>query len=439
MNTTGIIFVATAQMNVGGLMASTLDLTPNDFLAGNYSLNAVGAGAGIVNHGLIQAASGGSVALGGGSVVNDGVILANYGSIHLDGADHAVRDFDGNGLINIQITGELKQRLDAREAAVSNKGTLQAADGGVVRLVGNGGNVENSGSINVSGVHGGSVQLLSDQNVSVSGSIDASGAQGGGSIRVGGGYQGGEGLQRAAVTYVGPDAALNADAKQSGSGGSVVVWSDTATGFMGNILARGGTSSGDGGNVEVSSHGYLEFDGNADLRANHGVWGTLLLDPNDVTIQTSGTDTNAGFNTTTGVYTPGDPTAPSLITTGSIVSQLGSSDVNITTLTGFIDVKDGFDYAGSVDRTLTLSATGALTFDTGAVIAGTGTGKLSGVLIGGTGGIVFNGTSGFNTNGGNLSITSGATAQLGTLTTTNLVVTAAGDITQAGVIRAARP
>ncbi|CAM5265186.1 hypothetical protein [Rhodanobacter lindaniclasticus] len=46
-------------MNVGGLMASTLDLTPKDFLAGNYSLNAVGAGAGIVNHGLIQAASGG--------------------------------------------------------------------------------------------------------------------------------------------------------------------------------------------------------------------------------------------------------------------------------------------------------------------------------------------------------------------------------------------
>ncbi|CAM5265153.1 hypothetical protein [Rhodanobacter lindaniclasticus] len=227
--------------------------------------------------------------------------------------------FDGNGLINIQITGELKQRLDAKEAAISNTGTLQAeggtvvlqasaakdlftnlvnnsgvidasgisTDGGVVRLVGTGGNTVNSGSINASGVHGGKIQVLSDKDVLVTGgALDASGSQGGGAIRVGGGIRGGEGLAVAERTYVAGDVVLNADATGHGHGGGIAVFSRDNSVIAGSLSARGGIDGGNGGFVETSSHGALTVTGTPQVmaRATDGSGGNWLIDPNDITI-----------------------------------------------------------------------------------------------------------------------------------------------------------
>ncbi|MDP2694138.1 MAG: hypothetical protein Q8O58_04630, partial [Gallionella sp.] len=146
-------------------------------------------------------------------------------------------------------------------------------------------------------------------------SINVSGDAGGGTVLVGGDYQGkNPSVQNASATYVSPDASIKADAITSGNGGKVIVWADDVTRFGGNISARGGANSGDGGFVEVSGKHYLDFLGVVNTLAPAGKAGTLLLDPSDITISAG---VNAGMS---GIASPFSGTADTSI-------------LNVTTLT----------------------------------------------------------------------------------------------------------
>jgi len=148
-------------------------------------------------------------------------------------------------------------------------------------------------------VKGGTI-VVTGENIEVAGAtIDASGRDGGGKVMIGGDWGGGdpnktlvknqsaqlEAYAIANASTVSIDAAttINASATQRGDGGKVIVWSDQATSFAGTILALGGKEFGNGGFVETSSKGQLNISG--DVNAGRG--GTWLLDPPDLTVDTT--------------------------------------------------------------------------------------------------------------------------------------------------------
>jgi hypothetical protein len=119
--------------------------------------------------------------------------------------------------------------------------------------------------------------------------LDASGQNGGITPLIGGDYQGGDPtglgtLSNAQSVFVDKYSSIKANALTSENGGKVIIWSDGDTGFRGNIKARGGLKSGDGGFVEVSGKQTLNFVGNVDVDATNGKQGRILLDPADIVI-----------------------------------------------------------------------------------------------------------------------------------------------------------
>ena len=329
INPNGVVFGNGARVNVGGLVATTADIRNEDFLAGRYRFDkpSDNPDAGVLNRGVIHVAEGGYAVLAAPWVRNEGLIQARLGQVALAGAKTFTLDFNGDGLLQFDVgsaVGEWPRGADGMpvNALVSNPGTI-LADGGVVALTaraasdvvdrvinmdgviqaravnvkggtiilsgGDEGIVGVSGTLDASGLEagqvGGTVKVLGEKVGLFDGArVDASGSAGGGVVLVGGNFQGKGPEPNAKRTYVDANARITADATKSGDGGRVIVWADEVTGFYGDITARGGSESGNGGFVEVSGKKNLDFRGKVDLSAANGSLGTVLLDPENINI-----------------------------------------------------------------------------------------------------------------------------------------------------------
>lgn len=333
LNPAGIIFGSNASLNVPAAFTATtasgiqvgngwfgvntsidaiknLSGSPQAFgFAANAPSSVITQGAPIINAGNLIAKEGQSITLVGGLVINTGTIAAPSGKVTIASVSDGkyVKITPEGSLLSLELPVADQQELAQRSIVAADLPSLLRGSGEIRNatglnvdtngnvLVGNTpipttvGTTIASGNLDVSSTtaKGGEINVLGDLVGLVSANLNASGAIGGGTVLIGGDLQGKGIFPNAQYTFISKDSTILADALQSGDGGKVIAWADRSTKFLGSISAKGGAVSGNGGFVEVSGKENLLFQGKVNTTALNGLAGTLLLDPNNITISSA--------------------------------------------------------------------------------------------------------------------------------------------------------
>ncbi|MCH8933332.1 MAG: filamentous hemagglutinin N-terminal domain-containing protein [Nitrospinae bacterium] len=138
VNPSGVLFGKDAMVDVHGLLATTLSISNEDFLNGNYQFNQDPdrSLAAVINNGTLNATR--YIGLAAPAVENNGsLIVADLGSVALASGTAATLDFNGDGLISFAVTGEVSGVVtdsegDVLEDRIHNSGHIRANGGQVL-------------------------------------------------------------------------------------------------------------------------------------------------------------------------------------------------------------------------------------------------------------------------------------------------------------------
>jgi len=378
INPNGVLIGKDGLIQTAGFIASTADLSNEEFLRQGNLHFAADSSASIINLGAIECPTGDIILLAR-TVQNSGTLTALEGLVSLAVGAEILIQPDGEERVFIQPTEsdfaslensgdihalavEMKSGRSPYLYAIKSSGNIStpkfAEQNGKIYIVADTGRTDVSGSLSA---EGGEVRILGEEVVIDNPlDIDVSSDAEGGTVLIGGDYKGeNPEIPSASMTYVGPNTSIKADARTAGNGGKVILWSTDKTGFYGNISAQGGIQGGDGGLVEVSG-GYLDYRGDANTFAALGKTGELLLDPVNVTIQSNGgVNTNGSFMQFDFVSITTMNT--STVDTSLLVGQLGTANVTISTAGTFMPTDNPGTITIASDPTTPLTWSSATT------------------------------------------------------------------------------
>ncbi len=313
VNPAGVYFGQGATVDVAGLVATTMNIGNDDFMAGNYLFSrdiSSPDNATVINEGILAARDGGYVVLSGDYVNNNGIISAQLGTVAMAAGAGMTLDIAGDNLINFTVDAASVSEL----AGVDNAGDLYADGGRVIMTAEVADNlvnaaVNNSGRVEAQGVleQDGAIYLVANGgDVVNSGIVDASGPDGdGGFVRI-------RSTDDVTLTSTSEIDATGG----TGEGGIVRVIAEQDLDFQAgaDIDARGAVGE-QGGFVEVSGHGGLALQGSVRIGNN----GQLLIDPANLTISGG----------TSGGSTPGNAVIGEFFIENALQSGSGTSGANV--------------------------------------------------------------------------------------------------------------
>ena len=294
VNPNGITIGPGASIDVAGFVASTLNISDGDFIAGRMRFAPTAGAGSVVNQGTINTSSGGVVYLVGNDVQNSGIIRSPQGEILL-AAGKSVELVDSQTPeIRVQVTApdnkalNLGQLISAggrigmygtlvRQSGVVNANTAVRGENGKIQFKAFKDVSRDAGSVTTaSGVTAGQIRIEAETGkVSVAGTVDASASAGrGGRVDIAGkqgvsvesgGRIAANGLDGGSVTLTSGAGSVqiagkvSADAS-SGVGGQVSINAATQA-----VVAAGGSVTANGaqtgGNLEIRAPGTLQEKG----------------------------------------------------------------------------------------------------------------------------------------------------------------------------------